>query len=121
MFETSISNNGIIVINRGDTFTMRIAINFLNDIDLSDYEMGADDKVYFAICEPNQHFEEGVIRKIFTMADLDIDGNIKIELLPSDTYYVLPGTYYYEIKLKIGIGETAIVKTIVSKRKLVIC
>ena len=121
MFQTSISNNGIIVINNGDTFNMSVPINFRKDIDIDEYEMGVDDRVYFSICEPKQHFEDGVVRKIFTAADLDSDGNIKITLIPSDTYYVLPGTYYYEIKLKIGLNENAVVKTIIPKRKLVIC
>lgn len=121
MFNTSISNNQIITINRGDTFNMSIPINGRKDIEIEDYIMTEYDRVYFAICEPHQHFEHGVVRKILTVDNLDADGNIEISLIPSDTYYLLPGTYYYEIKLKIGEGESAIVKTILPRRKLVIC
>ena len=123
MFSTGISNNAIIVINKGDTFTTLIPINFREDIDIDDYEMGPEDNVYFAICEPNQPFECAAVRKIFTLDDLDVDGNVIIKLVPSDTYYLLSGTYYYEVKLKVHVSgdDTDIIKTIIPKRKLVIC
>lgn len=127
MFTTGISNNGIIVINRGDTFYAPLYINSEDIISPEIYFLTALDKVYFAICEPNQDFENGVVRKIYTRANQIIDetntlfGAVNIVLESIDTKNLLPGTYYYQIKLKIDNGETEILDTIVPKRKLVIC
>lgn len=126
MFNTGISNNGIIVINKGDTFATKLFINVGGVASTESYSLSPLDKVYFAICEPNQEFENGVVRKMFTPT-VDEDGELEIEikLNPSDTENLLPGTYYYEIKLKIVASESneddVVITTIVPKRKLVIC
>lgn len=123
MFRTSISNNGIIVINRGDTFYAPLFINISEDEYPEQHILVGEEAVYFAICEPNQEFESGVVRKIFTKDDLTEDGDVNIKLEPSDTEHLLPGTYYYEIKVKIIDPDTSeeIIDTIVPRRKLVIC
>jgi len=121
MFETGISNNGIIVINRGDTFSMPISINIGTDANPDYYILTGEDKIYFSICEPNQDFNDGVVRKILTAADETSEGDLELVLQPSDTQNILPGTYYYEVKLRIVNIENDIVKTIIPRRKLIIC
>jgi len=121
MFSTGISNNGIIVINKGDTFYAPLFINIGDECTPERYILTEDDTVYFAICEPNQVFERGVIRKIYTANNLNEDGDVEIILNPEDTENILPGTYYYEIKLRVVRGDQEIVDTIVPRRKFVIC
>ena len=120
MFYTGITNNRIIVINRGDTFSMLLTINMGEPAEPIIYFLSPIDIVYFSICEPNQEFEEGVVRKKYTSDNQLEDGSIEIVLNSSDTEHLMTGTYYYEIKLKIG-GEEEIVNTLVPKRKLVMC
>lgn len=126
MFRTGISNNGIIVINRGDNFSTQLFINKGESGIPENYVLSEWDRVYFSICEPNQSFEAGVVRKIFTYECLTEDNAVEITLKPSDTINLLPGTYYYEIKLKLvyNINDAEngfIIDTIVPRRKLVIC
>lgn len=121
MLKTEITNNKIVVVNKGDSLTLTFPINLAGGIELDKYEMAVEDRIYFAVCEPNQAFEDGVVRKILTIDDLDDKGNVIINLVPADTYYLLPGNYYYEIKLKIGDTADATIKTIIPKRKFVVC
>lgn len=126
MFRTGVSNNGIIVINRGDNFSTQLFINRGESGTPENYVLSQWDRVYFSICEPNQPFEAGVVRKIFTHDNVTEDNAVEISLKPSDTINLLPGTYYYEIKLKLVYDETDaengfIIDTIVPRRKLVIC
>lgn len=96
----SIAFNGIITVNRGDSFSFPLTINFGSSLNPDTYVLGIRDKVYFAIMEPNQPFETAIIKKVFTSADLNDDNTIQIKFSPKDTEYVLPGKYYYQIKLQ---------------------
>lgn len=95
-----ISNNGIVTVNRGDSFEFPITLNIGSSIDRTDYVLGQTDVLYLGIMEPNQPFETALIRKKFTHADLDSDNNIIIRFWPEDTVCVLPGKYYYQVKLQ---------------------
>lgn len=95
-----ISNNGIVTVNRGDSFEFPITLNVGSSIDRTDYVLGQTDILYLGIMEPNQPFETALIRKKFTHADLDSDNNIVIRFWPEDTVCVLPGKYYYQVKLQ---------------------
>ena len=95
-----ISNNGIVTVNRGDSFEFPITLNVGSSIDRTDYVLGQTDVLYLGIMEPNQPFETALIRKKFTHADLDSDNNIVIRFWPEDTVCVLPGKYYYQVKLQ---------------------
>lgn len=95
-----ISNNGIVTVNRGDSFEFPITLNIGSSIDRTDYVLGQTDVLYLGIMEPNQPFETALIRKKFTYADLDSDNNIIIRFWPEDTVCVLPGKYYYQVKLQ---------------------
>lgn len=113
----SISSNGIIVMNAGDTLKLHLFINKGTNLDKVRYKLKRKDIVYLSICEPNQDFNHGVIRKIFTKKNLDKHGDVLIELNPSDTENIEDGTYFYEIKIKLGNGN---IDTIVPKRKFFI-
>ena len=95
-----ISSNGIVTVNRGDSFEFPITLNIGSSIDRAEYVLGEKDVLYLGIMEPNQPFETALIRKKFTHADLDSDNNIIIRFWPEDTVCVLPGKYYYQVKLQ---------------------
>lgn len=95
-----ISSNGIITVNRGDSFEFPVTLNIGSDIARVEYQLTETDVLYLGIMEPNQPFETAIIRKKFTHKDLDEDNNIKIRFWPEDTRFVLPGKYYYQIKLQ---------------------
>lgn len=117
---TSISNNFIITMNSGDYFDYPLFINAGNEMMPLRYVLEDDDKVYFSIVEPNQSFEFGIVRKLFTKENLNRFGDVEVILNSSDTYNLLPGTYYYEIKLSIVRDNKEYLETIVPRRKLYI-
>jgi len=96
----NIAFNGIITVNRGDSFSFPLTINFGTSLDPVSYKLKERDRVYFAVMEPNQPFESALIRKIYTNKDISETGEITIKFKPKDTLCVLPGKYYYQIKLQ---------------------
>ncbi len=124
MFE--ISNNGIIKINRGDSFSLNVFINIGTVIKPIQYVLKDDDRVYFALMEPNQPFEHALMRREFTREDLDVDANVDMRFDSEQTEYLLPGTYYYMIKLTRKEYDfksekiVTIVDTIIPKTKFII-
>lgn len=96
----NISNSGIVTVNRGDSFQFPITLNVGSSLDKSEYTLCDTDVLYLGIMEPNQPFETALIRKKFTFEDLDKDNNIVIRFWPEDTVCVLPGKYYYQVKLQ---------------------
>lgn len=129
----NIANNGIITITRGDTFTTTIFINLGTELDPKQGRLGPNDKVCFAVCEPNQPFEHAIIKKVMTAEDLDENNNVILDFKHNDTQFLLPGVYYYQIKVyfpyghvdpeesgeESGLGE-AEVHTIIPKTKFII-
>ena len=96
-----ISNEGIITLSRGDTFRFPLFINKGTEIAPIRYELTENDMLYFAIMEPNQRFEDAIIRKVYTTeSEFNEDGDVMICIDPTDTEYLLGGKYYYEVKLR---------------------
>lgn len=95
----NIAFNGIITVNRGDSFKFPLTINFGSSLEPATYGLQKHDKVYFAVMEPNQPFEAALIKKVFTSDDCK-NGCVEISFRPQDTECVLPGKYYYQIKLQ---------------------
>lgn len=113
-------NNNIITMNRGDTFSMPLRINVGTKYAPEFYTLTKEDTIYFALEEYNQPFEFALIRKTFDVNDL-VDDNVVITLSPEDTEFLLPGEYYYEIKLKhTNQDKSEVIDTIVPRRKFVI-
>lgn len=95
----NIAFNGIITVTRGDSFSFPLQIDFGNSYNTTSATLGSKDKLYVAVMEPNQSFEEALIKKVYTSADI-VNGVVNIKFRPSDTECVLPGKYYYQIKLQ---------------------
>lgn len=112
-------------INRGDSFNFDLALSTEKNIEL----LAIDEVVYFAIMYPNQPIEDAIILRGYTHDDQDVKtGVITIKLSPSDTRCLLPGVYYYTVKLQKGgtpgvIGdydEPVEVRTIIERTKFII-
>lgn len=95
-----IAQNGIVRVNRGDSFELPITLLIGNSMNHQQYELADSDTLYIGIMEPNQPFECALIRKRFTKEDLDQEGQISVRFWPEDTACVLPGKYYYQVKLE---------------------
>lgn len=113
----NISDNKIITVSRGDSFALDVFVNIGTPWDETLYTLQGEDKLYFALCEPNQPFEFALIRKVFTKDDVTEDGLVHMEFTPEMTEYIMPGTYYYTIKLVTNDGD---ISTIISKTKFYI-
>ncbi len=92
--------NGIITVNRGDSFSFPLYINCGTNLEPILYNIDSSVVVYFAVMEPNQPFEDALIKKRYTAADCDENGNVIIRFRPKDTQCILPGKYYYQVKVQ---------------------
>lgn len=88
----------IITINRGDTYNFDLTIYDDSTPD-GRYILQDDDVLYFGLMDPHQKFENALVKKRFTKDDCDEAGNLNIEIKPEDTLDLMPGVYYYAIKL----------------------
>lgn len=96
----SISKNNIITMSRGDSAVTSFRINLGTGVAPDYYDLTEDDKVYFGVMEPNIKFEQSVIRKVMTSLDYDESAHaVTVTFDCKDTERLIPGTYYYMIKL----------------------
>ena len=103
----------IVLLNRGDSLELTLALS----IDGISYTMTEGDRLYFGVMRPDQLFEDAFIRKVYTADDYNEYGFLVIKLKPEDSLWLLPGVYYYSLKLKKADGS---VTTILPKTKFVI-
>ena len=97
-----LSRNGIIEVNRGDSFELPLFINQGTDITPIRYNMKtSNSEVYVGVMEPNQPFERAIIRKKYTKNDVNENGDIVVKFSSNDTVCLLPGKYYYQVKIKL--------------------
>ena len=94
-----VSSCGNIQLNRGDSLDLNISVNLGSNIEPSIYTLQEDDAVYFGIMEPNYPFECAIVKKRITAEQQDDKGNIVVHLTPDDTLCLIPGKYYYQVKL----------------------
>ena len=95
-----ISTNGIITLMRGDSFTTPIHINIGTKLSPRYYTLSNTDRLYFALMEPNQAFEDAVVKKVYDFTSpQDGEGNTLLMLKPTDTEKLLVGKYYYMVKI----------------------
>lgn len=92
------TNNNMIILNRGDTYEFDLTIDDANSVD-GRYHIQGEDTIYFGIMDPHQQFEDALVKKKFTTEDADSNGNLTIVIEPEDTLDLLPGVYYYSVKL----------------------
>ncbi len=103
------SVNNIIVMNRGDSLEFKpheIAFG-----DYTTYVLQGDDTLYFGLMDPGQHFEEALVRKVFTTEDINSLEDFVLELEPNDTLDLLPGKYFYAMKLHLDHVENQATET----------
>lgn len=101
--------------NRGDTIRIPIVINKNTYLNFERYVLTDSDKLYVALVEPNQAFEDAIVRKIITNKDtVDEFGNPILTFESRDTEYLLTGKYYLTVKLQ---QENNIVTTILPMKE----
>lgn len=115
-----IANNGIITMTAGDTFKYPMFINAGNIASPLRYILTENDKVCLSIKEPGQPFEHAIVRKVFTKDNLNVFGDVVVELDNSDTENLVEGTYYYEVRLLYTNGDKTSYSTIIPDRKFYI-
>ena len=96
-----------VCLNRGDDATFTLHINEGSNLDPMQYKLHDEDCLYFAIEEPNQPFENAIVKKVINLKNnlLDKNGNITFDITSEDTLLLMPGLYYYEIKAKLYRGN----------------
>ena len=95
-----IQPNYLITMNRGDTGVLEFNINLGTAVCQDIYDMKEGDFIYFGLLEPNQKWERAILKKTYSYEDYDQTlRSVKVRFEPEDTEYLLPGTYYYQIKL----------------------
>lgn len=111
-----ISNNNVVRLTRGDTFTVPIFLNKGTALKPLRYVLKEGDELYLGIMEPNEPFECAILKKVFTKDNLNEFGDVLIELEPKDTECLIPGKYYYTVKAKfIKENNKEVVNTVVPK------
>ena len=106
-----ISLNNIITLHRGDTGKLEF------DLTLDGYDSDFD-HLYLGFTEPNQPWECALMKKIANIIPANTQGDYKavFNFNHEDTENILPGKYYYEVKLVRGdIEGINSVETICSK------
>jgi hypothetical protein len=97
------AQNNIIIMNRGDTFVHHFNARALGEY--AAYELQGDDTIYFGIMDPGQYFEDALFKQKFDRDDLTSLKNLVLELEPEDTLDLLPGKYFYALKLQLDHEE----------------
>lgn len=92
--------NGIITINKADTFIFETFLNIGTPWNKNNYILKNDDCAYLGVMEPNQEFNNSLIRKKLDKTNMTEDGKLAVEFNAIDTANLLPGIYYYELKIK---------------------
>ena len=113
-------NNGIITINRGDTVDILYPLKHGNRLELENFNFNSKSEIYLGILEPKQPWEFALIRKKYTIEDLDANNNLKLHLDRIDTINVLPGLYFYEIKVRLLDEDKETIITVIPRRKFYI-
>lgn len=114
-----INKNHVITITRGDTISLAISLYegvFPDTREKLVIDEG--DIIFFGLMFPHQHFECAIIKKEFDYKNFDDDGDFVLELEPLDTMKLIPGTYYYELKLLKAEDDS--IKTLIPKSKFII-
>ena len=97
----NVALNGIVEMNRGDTATFPVYVDIGTTFKPILYELRPGDNLYFAVMEPQQKWEDALLKKTYDYTNFDQKSfSVLVHLYSEDTEYLAPGTYYYEIKLR---------------------
>lgn len=113
-----VTDEQMIYLSRGDSCSFTLYVLSGNKLIHQYHRIEEGDKIYFAIMEPNQKFENALVKKVFTNEDADEDGNIIIKINPQDTEFLKEGVYYYMVKFTSN-NDTN-VETIIEKTRFFI-
>lgn len=113
-----VTDEGMIYLSRGDTCTITLAVLSGNNMCNYLYPLEEGDKIYFGLTEPNQRFEDAILKKVYTKEDVDEDGNVEIKFNPTDTEYLKEQMYFYTIKL--SNQDQTRVETLIDKKRFFI-
>ncbi len=117
----NVDKNNIVAVTRGDTFSIPIFLNKGTAINPVRYVLGDNDTLYVGIMEPNQPFEQAIIKKKYTKDDLNTHEDIVLRLESSDTVCLIPGKYYYQVKLDmVDSEEKHNINTVIKKTEFFI-
>ena len=143
----TISNNGIITVNRGDDFSVPLFINMGTELAPVRYTLKENDEIYLGIFssgadylldtegtkffvedeitylgipEIDEYFQNAVVRKTFTINDLNENGDVVLKFAHVDTKFLLPGNYYYQVRAKITKDGEEYINTIVKKTPFIV-
>lgn len=112
-----INKNNVITINRGDyaEFKFKFKVGkFPYDHDLI---VNDGDILFFGLMDPGVHFEHALLKKEYTSNFINDEGYFILTLESDDTLELVPGVYYYEIKL---LDINAHITTLIQKTKFII-
>ena len=108
-----IGKNQIIKLVVGDTLNLHLFINQNTKVNPVRYNIEQNDTVYFRVMKYWHDFGNAVVEKVYTSeSDKDEQGNLIVHLESEDTEDLLPGTYFYCIKLVHTENDEDIVDTI---------
>ena len=114
--------NGIIILNRGDSGQFDVPL--IDPNTKKPLSLTGTDSVYFGLMDPGQPFDYALLRKKYTVADVQ-NNAVCISFAPEDTLDLLPGKYWYAVKLRQrrvieGKGTQEYVVTLVPNTKFII-
>lgn len=96
----TIDSNNVISMTRGDSWSAPLFLNRGTALKPMRKILSSRDAVYLAIMEPNQPFEDAIIKKVFTNKDVNKNKDVVVKITPDDTACLIPGKYFYQIKAK---------------------
>lgn len=111
-----VNNVNIISVNRGDSFSVSLLINAGTELEPIPYHLKDEDKLYVGVMTTGSTFENALIKKRFNKENM-IGDNVIISFTPEDTVNLLPGKYYYQVKLLTSDDE---VNTVIGKTPFII-
>ena len=91
-----------VTMHRGDSLKLSFDVFLGDSLTKSLYNISEEDNIYFAILEPNQPWEAAIVKKKLSVAQ---DSKINVTIEPKDTMCLLPGLYYFQLKLRNRAGE----------------
>ena len=95
----NISNLGILNLTRGDDCIFYGELRDGDNLDFVKYIADERDEIYFGIMEPNQPFENAIVRKKLSKKNIIEENILVLEINSLDTINLIPGAYYYQFKL----------------------
>lgn len=102
----NISKDNIVTMSRGDSWSAPIFLNKGTAVNPIRRVITKDESIYLGIMEPNQPFEKAIVKKVYTIRDLNANNDVVVHIDPEDTECLIPGKYFYQIKSRLIASDT---------------